>query len=109
MRNNRFDNSKKKTKYSLVIPIISFIIIFGFFYFGINQISGVNSRAQINSLDTTVSRDIMHFYASNGKYPETIDVLENHYGLTYDHDHFLVQYTYKGYNVLPEYEILYIK
>lgn len=106
MRGNRFSKIKKNINLYLAVPIIGFVLCIVFFYVGVTEMSSLNSRAQINNLDTSISRDIMHFYASKGKYPENIHVLEEHYGLTYDHNRFRIEYKYMGTNTLPEYEII---
>ena len=40
-------------------------------------------------------------------YPADVDYLTKHYGLTYDHDTFVVQYTFYGENLYPDYVVTY--
>jgi hypothetical protein len=41
-----------------------------------------------------------------GKYPESLDYLKEHYGLTYNEDLFFVDYRVSGSNILPDVTII---
>lgn len=106
MRRNRLKKVKKNIAFSLIIPFVSFVIIFGLFFYGITQVSEANDREILESLKTTVNRDIVHCYASEGMYPPSLSYLEENYGLTYDHDKFYISYEPVGVNVLPEVTVM---
>ena len=52
-------------------------------------------------LTEAIERDIVHCYCVEGMYPPNIKYMENHYGLTYDKDKFIIDYEYIGANIKP--------
>ena len=54
----------------------------------------------------TLIRNITYCYAVEGSYPESLDYLKEHYGLTYDEDRFFVDYQVIGANILPDVTII---
>ena len=41
-----------------------------------------------------------------GSYPESLEYLKEHYGITYDEDRFFVDYKIVGTNILPDVTII---
>lgn len=106
MNRNRIKKQKHHMAFSLIFPLITFILIFGLFYYGITQVSAANDREMLQSLETTIHRDIVHCYASEGVYPPSIEYLEEKYGLTYDHNKYYIDYHPIAANLLPEVTIM---
>lgn len=109
MKRDRFKKQKKGIAFSVVIPLVSFIFIFGLFYYGINEVNAASDRQILDSLKTAVHRDIVHCYATEGEYPPSIEYIEEKYGLTYDHSRFVIDYQVVGTNILPEVTVLEVK
>ncbi len=105
MRNNRFKNELEPPAYNIIIPVLSFILIFALFYLAITQLAGNSQIRQLQTLENAVHKDILHCFASEGEYPESIEYLEENYALTYDHDRFSIEYTPGASNTLPEVRI----
>ena len=61
---------------------------------------------QKESLESALIRNITYCYAVEGSYPESLDYLKEHYGLTYDEDRFFVDYQVIGANILPDVTII---
>lgn len=106
MSRNRIKKQKHKIAFSLIFPLVTFIVIFSMFYYGITQVSLASDREMLKGLETTIHRDIIHCYATEGMYPPSIEYLENNYGLAYDHSKFQINYTPIAANLLPEVEIV---
>lgn len=49
---------------------------------------------------------IVYCYATEGTYPESLEDLKAHYGLTYDEDLFFVDYQTVGANIYPDVTII---
>lgn len=106
MKRDRLKKTKKNIAVSLIFPFVTFVVIFGLFYYGITQISSANNRQELESLQTTIHRDIVHCYASEGVYPPNLEYIEDNYGLTYDHNKYYIEYQPVGVNVLPDVTVM---
>lgn len=106
---NRFNKRKIPIiKYlSKFLPASFFIVMLILFLLSINSVSDTTMDKQYDSLTTALEHSIAQCYAIEGSYPESADYLTEHYGLTYNHDTFLIEYTYYGSNIYPDYVVLY--
>jgi len=101
MKSNRFRAENPKPVWGSALPVITFILIFGFFFYAITRLSENATEQQIASLETAVTRDILHCFASEGEYPESIKYIEDNYALSYDHTKYEIQYLPGGDGNLP--------
>ena len=76
------------------------------FYQGIESLSSGSVRRQKESLENALNRSITYCYAVEGSYPESLEYLKEHYGITYDEDRFFVDYKIVGANILPDVTII---
>lgn len=103
----RFQYQKKQHSYrKFVLSVCAFILIVVIFYQGISSLSSDMTRRQKDSLEKALNRNITYCYAVEGTYPESLDYLTRHYGLTYDEDRFFVDYKINGANIWPEVTII---
>lgn len=65
-----------------------------------------NAAEQMAILEKAVNRSITQCYALEGTYPPDMEYLTAHYGLTYDHDQYFIDYQYIGANLRPDITIL---
>ncbi len=86
--------------------VFFFLIIIIAFMFGISFISSTSSKDQKQVLTDAVNKDIIHCYAIEGYYPPSLSYIEDHYGLTYDKDRYLVDYVPVGDNIMPSVTIV---
>lgn len=105
---NRFEKAHfPAIKYlSKIIPITFFAFLLVLFLRGVNSVSATTDTKQLESLETALQRTIAQCYAVEGAYPENVNYLTSHYGLTYDHEKYIINYTYYGSNIYPEYIVL---
>ena len=103
---NRFSKSGYYNRFNFSIFIIALSLIF--FIIFASSIGQNNISKQQDILENTVKRNIVHCYAVEGKYPESIDYLKAHYGLTYNEDLFRIDYLPIGSNIMPDFTVLYI-
>lgn len=109
MARNRIKKKKHNIAFSILVPLVSFVLIFSFFYYGIVQMAEANDRQQIDALETAVHRDIVHCYAAEGAYPPSLEYIEENYGLTYDHSRYTIIYEPVGVNILPDVTVMEVK
>ena len=105
---NRFNKPslKKRISESMNFSVFFFLIIIIAFLFGISFIASTSSKDQKQVLTDAVSKDIIHCYAIEGYYPPSLAYLEDHYGLTYDKERYLVDYVPVGDNIMPDVTIV---
>ena len=104
---NRFEKpSILRQIQKLSLPLLGFILLFIVFIKGIASVSETTIDKQKESLTTALNRSITQCYAVEGTYPPSLEYIENHYGLTYDHDKFFVDYQVYGANMYPTVTVL---
>lgn len=103
----RFQYRKTAHTYrKFVLSVCAFALITGVFYQGVESLSSSTQKRQKESLEHALIRNITYCYAVEGAYPESLDYLKEHYGLTYDEDRFFVDYQVIGANILPDVTII---
>ncbi len=98
---NRFEMKHKKFNWRIFTPlfVLLTLLIFLLLFQSMQNNNIERSRA---ALETALNRDIAHCYAMEGFYPPSLSYLEEHYGLTYDHDLFFVDYNPIASNLYPD-------
>ena len=98
---------KKERKNALHhIPFLVLILLLVFMFYFTDYLSGSNNKYNKQVLEDALTRSITQCYALEGMYPPSLDYLVDNYGLTYDHEHFFVDYTYIGSNLRPDVTII---
>jgi len=77
-----------------------------FLFYGMSSVSSTTQKEEERSLKQAVIRSAVHCYAVEGSYPESLTYLEDHYGITYDHDKYLVTYEVIGSNLMPDIDVI---
>ena len=100
---NRFTKVPFKTRIfqSLNYSMILFIAIIAAFIYLISTFSNKNAANESDILNDALIRDIIHCYSIEGAYPPSLEYLEEKYGLTYDHERFIVDYQPIANNIMP--------
>lgn len=103
---NYFSVKKEKTPFLTYVPMILLIMVLGFFVLFSNSFSQANLDHEKQLLEQALDRSITQCYALEGTYPPNLDHLKEHYGLTYNEEHFFVDYQYIGGNLRPDVTII---
>ena len=107
---NRFDKTDISILPSENFYKVSSVIIFVLIAFLFIQAVEYSGRSSIEkeqeSLESAISRDIVQCYAIEGIYPPSLKYMEDHYGLTYDHNVFFVDYQPIAENLYPDYTVI---
>ena len=106
----RFSHEKtshrqRRLLWTILISVAVLII----FLIGVDRFSADSIRRQKENLENALQRTITYCYASEGMYPEDLDYLKDHYGLTWDESLFYVDYQVSGANIYPDVTILEMK
>ena len=105
---NRFTKPdfKKRIFSSFTLSVVIFIAVIALFVYGISAVSNSSVVNDQEILSEAVNRDIVHCYCIEGMYPPNISYMEDHYGLIYDKDKFIVDYEYIRANIMPKVTIV---
>lgn len=105
---NRFKKKdlKKRIFNSFTISLVVFIAIIVLFVFGISSISNSSVVNDKEILTEAIERDIVHCYCVEGMYPPSVKYMQEHYGLTYNSDKYIIDYEYIGGNIMPKFMII---
>ena len=108
---NRFVKQKRRFPLlrTLVLPVLLFLVGMVFLFQGMSSVSKVTQEEEMRSLKQAVMKSAVHCYAAEGLYPESLEYLEEHYGITYDHDRYLVVYEAAGSNLMPDVDVISLK
>lgn len=103
----RFETGKQNSFLrNMILSVLIFMIILFLFYTGISSLSDTSEREQETTLYSAITESAVHYYAVNGYYPEDLNTLIDDYGITYDKEHFFVDYQPQGENIMPEITVI---
>lgn len=102
----RFYHDTQSTWHNQVLSLLLFLLLFSVFSFGISNISEETSQKQSESLELAINRGIAHCYATEGRYPESLEYLQENYGIFYDSEQYFVDYQVLGSNIFPDVTII---
>lgn len=105
---NRFRKSRteKKGRTQIYVPVLVSSVMIGWIWSGITSISAGTGEQQKASLEEALHRDIVMCYAQEGRYPQSLDYLKEHYGLIYDEDKYMISYEVLGSNLMPDIKVM---
>lgn len=100
---NRFHAKKFEWKNKrALLQVALFLAVFGVVIWGIRDVSRGSSEQEITNLEQAVHKDMVLCYALEGFYPSSVEYMEEHYGLTYDKNRFVIDYEITGSNLMPD-------
>lgn len=101
-----FHVKKEKKAKTTYLPVALLLLALTFFVLFTNSFSQANREHEKTVLEDALNRSINQCYALEGAYPFRLSYLEEHYGLTYNEDHFYIDYQYIGDNLRPDVTII---
>lgn len=104
---NRFQNAARSSGvYRRLLPILVFCAVILFFMAGLSSVSENTFRKEAEGLEDSIRKSAVHCYALEGYYPEDLHYLETNYGITYDHEKYVVYYEIIGENMMPDIRVI---
>lgn len=104
---NRFE--KKNLSFRLpgkLLSAVFFVILLFVFLFGLSSVSDITQEKELESLEDSVRKSAVHCYALEGFYPESLSYLEEHYGIRYNKEKYMVSYEIIGSNLMPDIRVI---
>ena len=103
---HKFKIKKTKRNFSYLYAIITFLIVVTAIIPAINSVSYNTTVQQQKSLESALQRGIIECYALEGSYPESLQYLEEHYGVIYNKKQFFVDYQPIAENIMPNVTVI---
>ena len=91
---------------SAAATVVTIVLVFVLFVAAIGSVSDSTVDRQQESLETALNRAIAYCYAVEGSYPENLDYIKTHFGVTWDESSFYVDYRVQGGNIYPDVTVL---
>lgn len=103
----RFQTAKQPfISRNFIWSVFVFLILIGCFFYGVHSVSRTADRTEMETLEQAVRRNVVQCYAAEGRYPESLDYLEEHYALRYDKKKYFIGYEVLGENIMPDITII---
>lgn len=101
----------ERTKQKSQIPglLISAAVLGAVLYLFVQSIGALQSRTQadrLNALTDAIRRASVQCYAIEGRYPPSVEYLEEHYGIVIDRDRYHAFYSGWASNVMPDITVI---
>lgn len=104
---NRFQkNPARLRRLGWLVPAAAFLLVLGLFLGGLGSLGRVTARQEAEGLKSSILQSAVHCYALEGFYPDSLTYLEDHYGLQYDRDKYVVSYEVIGSNLMPDVSVI---
>lgn len=99
---NRFETKEKNYIFNqTTASVIIFAVIMTMFIIAVSFIAKRDYMDSKEVLNDAIKRDVIHCFAVEGHYPESVGYMEENYGLIYDQNKYIVDYTLEGDNIYP--------
>lgn len=105
---NRFEE-KKKSRFrgrGIMSLALSCAVILLFFVWAFSGISGQARQKETENLRRALEQSVIICYALEGSYPESLDYLKEHYGISWNEQRYLVDFETVGSNLPPDITII---
>lgn len=92
---------KKRVNRLTVLSVILFVLVVVWFVISADNAGEAADKKRTESVYGTVMNGAVLCYSIEGEYPPSLDYLKENYGVKYDSDKYVVNYSYFGANIRP--------
>lgn len=94
---------------NILLPILTVAACLFLLIGGLGKISKTTESQQKQSIERAIMQGAAHCYATEGSYPQDIQYLKDHYGLSYDEKKYFVDYSVFATNIVPDVTVITLK
>ena len=87
-------------------PLVFTVVIMGMILYGLDQTEQSSKSEGLRVLEESIRRAVVVSYAVEGRYPESIEYLENNYGIRIDRTKYAVHYSIFATNLMPDITVI---
>jgi hypothetical protein len=92
---------KKESGAGNALAVIVMMLVCVLLVYAILKVRDDSADMGRENLEEAVRHAAVACYASEGVFPDSVEYLEEHYGLQIDRDHYVVHYTVFARNIMP--------
>lgn len=85
-----------------IFSLVTFLVVLGIFIYGLGLLSQRSTIEGAETLERALVRSSVQCYAIEGRYPPSVQYLEDHYGIQIDSDKYVVFYEGFASNLMPD-------
>lgn len=100
------EKKKKDYKKGYILPVCIFIFDDGNVILWSDSVTNATAQKEQESLKNAVVQSAVHCYSVEGAYPDSLDYLKKHYGITWDESKYKVTYEIIAKNIRPEVKVI---
>lgn len=89
-----------------ILPVLFTAIIIVMVFLGLRQTSASSNDEGLRILEDSLRRAVVMNYAIEGRFPESVEYLEQRFGLYVDRTRYVVHYRIFASNILPEITVI---
>jgi len=106
MRKSIFKKSAWDVIRTAVVPVLFTVVVVGMIIFALNQTEQSSRAEGLRILEDSIHRAVVVAYAIEGRYPESIEYIEEHFGVYIDRTRFVVHYKIFASNLFPDIAVI---
>jgi len=106
MRKSIFRKSAWDFLRSAIVPVLFTLAVVGMIIYGLRQTEASSRSEGFRILEESIRRAVILNYAVEGRYPESIDYIENRYGIFIDKTKYKVHYDIFASNIMPDIAVI---
>jgi len=91
---------------SALVPVLFTVAVMGMIVFGLRQTEESSRSEGLRILEDSIRRAVIVCYAVEGRYPSSIEYIEEHYGIHIDRTKYVVFYDIFASNLLPDITVI---
>ncbi len=93
----------------IIFTILMFVILAGFLYGQVKNMSKEVEQSDVDMLKDALENAVVTCYAIEGSYPESLEYIEEHYGVIIDREKYFVDYENNLINMKPQISVYTLK
>ncbi|MBP3926404.1 MAG: hypothetical protein J6D13_04380 [Clostridium sp.] len=98
---------KQKSLFSgILISVLIFAAVLTLFLQSVDRLRERTLTDRLNALTDAIRRASVQCYSIEGRYPPSVEYLEEHYGIVIDHERYNVFYDGWASNIMPDITVL---
>jgi len=106
MKRSIFKKSAWDILRGAVVPILFTLVVMGMIVYGLRQTEESSRAEGLRILEDSIRRAVVIAYAVEGRYPESIAYIEEHFGIHIDWDRYHVHYRIFASNLMPDITVI---
>lgn len=84
-----------------IVAVVLFVCAFGFLWTGLIDAGNANVKQDVSRVQESVKKAAIECYSVEGRFPEEIQYLKDHYGLYLNEEAYFISYEWQAENLMP--------